>query len=180
VQSVALLKHGADAKRTLLSTFLDPARPMNLLALALVPLVLMLGLPARAVTPVASAGIVALLEPPPVARHKLPPRPMPALFLRGDFNDWSTHHPMQRADADRWVIDVALPAGRQGFKLADAQWQAVDLGGDWSEPVTAGRWQALHTKGSNLPLDVPSAGRYRIELRAGGAVPPQVRVQRLD
>jgi len=52
--------------------------------------------------------------------------------------------------------------------------------GDGSEPVALGRWQLLQDKGSNLPLDVPGAGRYRIELRAGNAVPPRVRVQRMD
>jgi len=113
---------------------------------------------------------------PPRNRSHGPPPAVPTLYLRGDFNDWSTRHPMQRAEADRWVIEVGLPAGR----LADAQWHAVDLGGNGSEAVTPGRWQPLQGKGSNLPLDVPGAGRYRIELRAGNAVPPRVRVQRMD
>jgi pullulanase len=147
---------------------------------ALAPLALMLCLCAQVITPANAGGSFALLEPPPVARYKLPPPAVPMLYLRGDFNGWSTRHPMQRVEADRWVIDVGLPAGRQGFKLADAQWQAVDLGGDGSEPVTPGRWLPLQGKGSNLPLDVPGAGRYRVELRTGNAVPPRVRVQRLD
>jgi hypothetical protein len=157
---------------------LEPVEPMKIHAL--VPLALLLCLGIQAHTPAVAAGSIALLEPPPVARYKLPPPAMPALYLRGDFNDWSTRHPMQRGEADRWVIEVGLPAGRQGFKLADAQWLSVDLGGDGSGSVTPGRWQTLHVQGNNLPLDVPSAGRYRIELRAGKALPAQVRVQRLD
>ena len=71
---------------------------------------------------------------------------------------------LRPAGKGRWQIELELPAGKQEFKIGDADWRVVDLGGDGSDALRPAAWQPLRPRGANLLLDLPSAGRYRLEL----------------
>src|SRR4029078_372190 len=57
-----------------------------------------------------------------------------AVFLAGQFNDWSTAAtPMRRDGGDQWVADVALSPGKYEYKfIVDGQWEQ-----DMSNPASA-------------------------------------------
>lgn len=57
-----------------------------------------------------------------------------AVFLAGQFNDWSPiATPMRRDGEDRWIADVALSPGRYEYKfVVDGQWEQ-----DTSNPASA-------------------------------------------
>ena len=75
-----------------------------------------------------------------------------AVFLAGQFNDWSTKAtPMRRDGGDRWVVDVPLSAGKYEYKfVVDGQWEQ-----DISNPDKA----PDGFDGFNSVISVPSADR---------------------
>ncbi len=93
------------------------------------------------------------------------------LYLRGSMNDWGTTAAMTRVDGRRYVLELALPAGRHEFKFGSADWQAVDLGGGEG---------GLAIAGGNLVLEVPAAARYRFELDATDALRPRHTIEKVD
>ena len=94
------------------------------------------------------------------------PAPLPAWtpYFRGSANNWAATLALRPAGKGRWQIELELPAGKQEFKIGDADWRVVDLGGDGSGALRPAAWQPLRPRGANLLLDLPSAGRYRLEL----------------
>lgn len=109
-----------------------------------------------------------------------PPGPLPPVqpLLRGSFNAWGTAQALREVAPGRWQIDTALPAGRSEFKIGDADWGLVNLGGGHS--LQPGRWQALQAQGGNLLLDLPQAGRWRLTLQMSDSpTPPRLKLQRL-
>ncbi len=49
----------------------------------------------------------------------------PSLFVRGNFNSWTTDTPMMLIDDNLWEMDITVPSGTQEIKF--------DVLGDWSE-----------------------------------------------
>lgn len=92
------------------------------------------------------------------------PAPPPAWtpYFRGSVNNWTATQALRRVGKGRWQIELALPAGKQEFKIGDPEWNTVNLGGGGQ--VAPGTWQVLSARGGNLLLDLPTAGRYRVEL----------------
>lgn len=103
------------------------------------------------------------------------------VFVRGSLNDWSTRLALLEVAPLRYAATTAavLPAGRIEFKLASADWQAVDLGADDDAPVALNAPAALRMGGGNLRLEVAEAGRYRFELDATDDSQARLRVTRV-
>ncbi len=106
------------------------------------------------------------------------------VFLRGSMNQWGLSAPLRRTGALTYTADLALPAGRTEYKVAAADWAAVDLG-QAQAAAAPGMAAAQHTTslvpaGPNLVLMVDRPGRYRFELDATGENGPVVRVRPLD
>lgn len=100
-----------------------------------------------------------------VPRQALTALKVPPLFLRGTMNDWQAQQALKQVGPGRWQLDIELPAGRHEFKVADAQWSAVDLGSTRQEALPAGTWQDLTARAGNLLVDLDRTARYRLELR---------------
>lgn len=107
-----------------------------------------------------------------LARQAARPATWPTLYLRGSFNDWGTSTALQPSGPGRWQADISLPAGRHTFKLADAHWREVDLGGSDDTPVQPGPWHPLQGRGANLRLDTATAGRWHLELELADSPEP--------
>ena len=106
----------------------------------------------------------------PVARADPAPLGAWTPYFRGSANNWAATQALRPVTPGRWQIDLDLPAGKQEFKIGDAEWKAVDLGG--SAPVKPGAWQGLSPRGGNLLLDLPAASRYRLELELDNSPRP--------
>ncbi len=105
---------------------------------------------------------------------------LPSFSLRGSPNGWQPGPALQPVGPGRWAIEMDLPAGRHEFKLGDANWQQVDLGGLQYGRVVPGEWTPLRRRGANLGIDVPADGRWRVELDAPDRpVPARLRLTRL-
>ncbi len=98
------------------------------------------------------------------------------LFLRGNFNDWSLSAPLQRLPRDRFVATVMVPAGRLEFKIAAADWAAMDLGLANDRAATA-TYLPLTVAGANVSFDVKEAGAVQIELDMRHPSGPRVQVR---
>lgn len=113
------------------------------------------------------------------ARKPLPAGP-PEITMRGSLSNWQPGAVLKPAGRGRFVAELDVPAGRHEFKIADAQWQSVNLGASGTEPLVSGKWTPLSWRGGNLVLDVAVAGRWRLELNAPDRpIPPQLRLTRL-
>ncbi len=108
----------------------------------------------------------------PLPRQALTPLKLPTIHWRGSLNDWQAALPLRAAGTGRWLLDLNLPAGKQDFKLGDADWQQVDLGSPDGRVLLTGAWQRLAPRGGNLLLDLPRAGRYRLELQMSDSPQP--------
>jgi hypothetical protein len=87
---------------------------------------------------------------------------------------------LQSDGIGQWSAVLPLPAGRIEFKVGDADWRSVDLGGDSDTPASGPQWNSLRERGLNLSFEAPQAGRYRFILRSGSpATPPALRVEEL-
>jgi CubicO group peptidase (beta-lactamase class C family) len=98
------------------------------------------------------------------------------LFVRGNFNDWGVSAPMQRLPRDRFVATVMAPAGRLEFKLAAADWAAVDLGLATDRP-SAATYLPLTVAGANVSFDVKAAGPVQIKLDMRHPSGPRVQMR---
>ena len=103
------------------------------------------------------------------------------VFVRGSPNDWGTSLALKQVGRLRYVAttDTVLPAGKIEFKIASADWKAVDLGGASEAPIGSARPAALSMGGGNLVLDVKAPGRYRFELDATDDAVARLRVTRV-
>lgn len=104
------------------------------------------------------------------------------LFVRGSLNDWGTGLALQKVAPLRYAAttDAALPKGRIEFKIASADWGAVDLGGTSEAAIGSARPAALSMGGGNLAFDVKVPGRYRFELDATDQAVARLRVIRVN
>jgi CubicO group peptidase (beta-lactamase class C family) len=124
---------------------------------------------------------------PPEPRWMRVDKPLPtlrgqAIHLRGSANAWGTGPTLRDDGSGRLGVEVDWPAGEHAFKLASADWQAVDLGGGDAEvQLVAGADShpasgriVLATQGRNLSLRLPVAARCRFELDTRDVVSPSL------
>lgn len=100
------------------------------------------------------------------------PEPEPTengIFIRGGMNDWGTDAAWKFTEVSEteWQLDnVTIEAGVQ-FKVADANWSAVNLGGPGEEDgvvVTIGEDFTLVGNGKNLVLNENFTGNVTLTL----------------
>lgn len=95
------------------------------------------------------------------------------MFVRGSFNDWGLDAPLRRVAPGHYRAELRLPAGDVEFKIASADWQAVDLG---RAPGPAG---TLAPGGANLQHHLARAARHRLDLDLRRPEAPRLTLHRL-
>lgn len=101
-----------------------------------------------------------------------------ALFLRGTINNWDTQLPMRYSNG-YYLTNVVVAPGRYEFKIADADWQTVDLGAEVDEFMVLGQLHPVKLKGSNLKVNLTTPGTYVFALDARNPETPSAMVQAL-
>ncbi|MHC5112508.1 MAG: alpha-1,6-glucosidase domain-containing protein, partial [Planctomycetota bacterium] len=94
-----------------------------------------------------------------------------AIYLRGDMNTvgWDTSTPLTYDSEGRYTVTVALVGGNSyAFKIADADWTAVNLGAVSVDEaaVVLDTPEALLSNGENLVIEVTADGSYVFTLDA--------------
>lgn len=95
-----------------------------------------------------------------------------SIYLRGGMNDWGTGEAYQfeTVSDTEWVLNnVSITAGDQ-FKIADANWGSVNLGGPGEEDgvvVPVGQDFTLVSGGKNLVLSQNFTGKMTLTLADG-------------
>jgi CubicO group peptidase (beta-lactamase class C family) len=102
-----------------------------------------------------------------------------ALYLRGTMNAWNTSLPLTRT-REGFEREIELQPGSYQFKIASADWDAVDLG---SAPASANLGRsgdvALEHWGAAISLTVAMHGRYRVAVDVAEEARPILRLKRL-
>lgn len=84
------------------------------------------------------------------------PDQLPAIYLRGNFNEWSTSHPLARISDGIYAIEGVNiekdPAGDNKFKIATSDWKTVDLGATKNVEFVIGEEYPLEVGGGNIEL----------------------------
>ncbi len=93
-----------------------------------------------------------------------PPYGSTTLYFRGDMNGWGTSDKLAYVGQGQYQITVNLEAGLHHFKIADAQWNAVNLGGD--TPLVPGDSLLLVTNGGDIAISLAEATQLRFTLNA--------------
>lgn len=88
----------------------------------------------------------------PVAFEEVVEPEVPAIYLRGDFNEWGTTHEFVAGSEDG-VYTVSLNELSGSFKVATEDWSTVNLGGNEGDVLTVGTPYALVENGANLKVD---------------------------
>ncbi len=113
--------------------------------------------------------------PPPLTAASYTRAP---LHVRGSMNGWDTSAPLVPGAAGVYEVELALAAGPQSLKIAAADWNAMDLGARFDEYTLAlGSAKPLVSRGGNLELDLPRAGRYVFTLDARRPTAPTLSVR---
>ncbi|MDH3532771.1 MAG: DUF3372 domain-containing protein, partial [Gammaproteobacteria bacterium] len=101
------------------------------------------------------------------------------VLLRGDMNGWSESDAMSFTGSGIYRIVVELDVGTYGFKVASADWSAVNLGAP-SGAETAVTIDVAKTllpgSNDNLSLEITAAGLYKFELDASDTNAPTLTV----
>lgn len=106
------------------------------------------------------------LDPKVLSPRQPLPKALPMISIRGSFTNWQPGATFRPVGAGRYVAEVDIPAGQHEFKIADAEWQRVNLGSVQPGDLQPDAWTSLAWQGGNLQLDASEAGRWRIELDA--------------
>lgn len=81
-----------------------------------------------------------------------PATPIGQVYLRGSFNDWSSHDPFTLADDGTHVIESIDISGQ--FKIADAYWASVNYGAESADnKIVPGEPFPLTFDGANINVD---------------------------
>lgn len=96
------------------------------------------------------------------------------VYLRGDFNTWNTSLPFSYQGHDRYAVDATLLQGDYQFKIADQNFAAVNLGGEFTMPV--GSPATLTNGANNLNLSLIADGNYRFVLDASNNTNPTLTI----
>jgi CubicO group peptidase (beta-lactamase class C family) len=101
------------------------------------------------------------------------------LYLRGTMNAWDTNLPLTPT-REGFEREIDLPPGSYQFKIASADWDAVDLG---SAPASANLGRsgdvALEHWGAAISLTVATHGRYRVAVDVAEEARPILSIKRL-
>ncbi len=100
------------------------------------------------------------------------------LFIRGLAGDWGTTNPMSYEGAGIYAAEVALSSGIHNFKVADADWSAVNLGAETDGTITLDTGFVLYQDGGsgNLEIDLATDGTYRFEVVGPDPIAPTITV----
>lgn len=94
----------------------------------------------------------------------LPPYGEQTIYLRGDFNTWSTSLPFAYQGNDSYELDAAFLQGDYQFKIANQDFSSVNLGGEFTMPI--GSSATLTNGANNLSLSLIADGNYKFVLDA--------------
>jgi hypothetical protein len=101
-------------------------------------------------------------------------------LLRGDMNGWDESTPMMLTGIDDYIVVVNLTAGTYGFKIATADWDAVNLGAATADDVTISLGTTvnlLQGSNDNLSLTIVDDGSYVFVLNASDPDAPTLTVR---
>lgn len=96
------------------------------------------------------------------------PEPEPtssAIYIRGNMNDWGTSddYMFEETSENVWTLASVSIAAGVDFKIADATWSKVDLGGtEGNSTITPGTAFALTYQGANLTLSQNFSGEVTL------------------
>ena len=99
------------------------------------------------------------------------------VLLRGDMNAWGTDIEFSYDGSQRYSVMVTLDAGTYGFKIADADWSAVNFGAAGATEIAPGGSLTLGAGGDNLSLTIAAAGNYVFALDASDSNSPVLSVR---
>jgi CubicO group peptidase (beta-lactamase class C family) len=120
------------------------------------------------------------LDPSLLSPRKPVPKGVPEISMRGSLSNWQPGAVLKPVGKGRYVAEIDIPAGKHEFKIADAQWQRVNLGGTGPGAIQPGTWTTLQWQGGNLLVDNAQPGRWRLELDAPDRpTPARLRLTRL-
>lgn len=96
------------------------------------------------------------------------------IYLRGGMNDWGADAAYEFKTTDVknvWEVESVTIADGTVFKVADANWGDINLGGAAEDGVvpaiTAGAKYSLEKGGGNIKMDGNFTGKATLQLRAG-------------
>ncbi|WP_166425627.1 alpha-1,6-glucosidase domain-containing protein [Paraglaciecola sp. 20A4] len=104
----------------------------------------------------------------------LPPYAEQPIYLRGDFNEWDTSLPFSYLGKDTYAVNADLLHGDYQFKIADQDFAAVNIGGEFTVPVAAP--VILSNGANNLSLSLIADGRYQFILDATNSTNPTLTI----
>lgn len=105
------------------------------------------------------------------------------IYLRGDFNEWGTSFAFEQAGADHlYKVTTYIHPGEHKFKIADALWQAVNIGSPPGVKVTLvpGDNASTVVSGANaadLFIKIDRSGFYDFYLDVKNMKKPVIRVK---
>lgn len=100
------------------------------------------------------------------AEPETPDQPS-GIYLRGDMNGWGTDLEFLTTDVKNvWLVQGVSIAAAQTFKVADADWSSINLGGDDAVALEIGKAYTLVSGGANIVC--PSAFTGDVELKIQG------------
>lgn len=82
-----------------------------------------------------------------VAPDEIPYEVSQEMYLRGNFNNWETTHPMAKQDNGTYTI--SLDDISKEFKIADADWADLNYGGDGVTRLEAGKPYKMKSGGDS-------------------------------
>ena len=99
------------------------------------------------------------------------------LLLRGDMNAWGIDTAFSYDGSQRYSVMVALDAGTYGFKIADADWGAVNFGAADAADIAPGGSLTLASGGGNLSLTIAATGNYVFAVDASNPDSPVLSIR---
>lgn len=107
------------------------------------------------------------------------------VYLRGSMTDWvdppADSHAFSYEGEGIYIHKTSLDVSQNFFKVASADWAAVDFGGgDDGAVVTLGEAKTLSRGGDNLDLNITEAGDYLLHLDANLREAPVLTVRNLQ
>lgn len=119
----------------------------------------------RVTLTVKGASYTILFEP---AEPDTPDQPT-GVYVRGDMNGWGAEAAWEFMTSDVknvWYVKNVTIAAGQGFKVADADWGAVNLGGG-EDALEIGKAYALVSGGNNIVCPEAFTGSIQYKVQGG-------------
>lgn len=96
------------------------------------------------------------------------------VFLRGAMNGWGQADTMVYAGNSVYSVNISLIAGSYAFKVASADWAAVNLGAQVASdviPLNSG-YVLLPGSNDNLSVNIATDGIYKFEVTGPDPLAP--------